>query len=143
MSTGINNVEIDLEDFALKVFTKLPSGPKSIYVSFDDMHFKELFESLLTFLITGLKIRYPSETEGKVDLHLLTEEDLKKINEYMNSIGFLVNIEIITIPEWIMLIEPNFKDYSKIVISDKTKLNELKCKFIVFDKVYIVNFDFI
>ena len=143
MSNGINNVEIDLEDLAFKVFTKLPSGPKSIYVSFDDMHLKELFESLLTFLITGLKIRYPSENEGKVDLHLLTEEDLKKINKYMNSIGFSVNIEIITIPEWIMLIEPNFKDYSKILISNKTKLNELKCKFIVFDKVYIINFDFI
>lgn len=143
MDNGINSVEIDLEDFAFKVFTKLPSGPKSINVMFEDMEFKELFEALLTFLVTGLKIRFPSKEEGKVDLHLLSEEDLLKVNQYMNSIGFSVNLDIHNLDEWMLLLDPYFKDYSKIVISNKTKLSELKCKFIIFDKVYIVNFDFI
>ena len=35
------------------------------------------------------------------------------------------------------------KEVDGVLNRSKTKLNELKCKFIVFDKVYIVNFDFI
>ena len=140
----INNVEIDLEDFAFKVFTKLPSGPKSINVMFEDLGLKELFEALLTFLVTGLKIRYPSEENNeKVDLHLLTENDLNKINEYMNSIGFLVKIDIYNLGEWFGVGLSLFKDYTKVVISNKTKLSELKCKFNVHGSIYVVSFDYI
>jgi hypothetical protein len=140
----INNVEIDLEDLALKVFTKLPSGPKSINVMFEDLGLKELFEALLTFLVTGLKLRYPSaENNEKVDLHLLTEEDLKTINEYMNSIGFSVKIDIYNIGEWILGVSSIFKDYTQIIVSNNTKLSELKCKFIIHDNIYVVSFDII
>lgn len=139
----MDNVEIDLYDFAEKVFTKLPADPKSIPVMFEDLGLKELFEALLTFLVEGLKIRYPSKDEGKVDLHLLSEDDLKRINQYMNSIGFLVNIDIVTLGEWIMGRGALFTDYSKIIVSSKTMLNELKCKFVVNDKIYVVNFDYI
>lgn len=140
----INNVEIDLEDLAEKVFTKLPSGEKSINVMFEDLGLKELFEALLTFLVTGLKIRFPSEENSeKVDLHLLTENDLKKINQYMNSIGFSVKIEKFDLGEWIGVASSLFKDYTKVVISNNTKLSELKCKFIVNGSMYVVSFDFI
>lgn len=139
----MDNVEIDLFDLAEKVFTKLPEAPKSIPIMFEDLGLKELFEALLTFLVEGLKIRYPSKDEGKVDLHLLTEDDLKRINEYMNSIGFLVNIDIVTLGEWIVGKGATYIDYSNIVVSNKTKLNELKCKFVVYEKIYVVNFDYI
>ena len=139
----MNNVEIDLEDLAEKVFTKLPSGPKSINIMFEDMGVKELFEALITFLVTGLKIRYPSSENGKVDLHLLTPEDLVKINEYMNSIGFKVNINIYTIGEWIMGKSKEFVDYTTIIISNHTQLSELMCKFVVHGKIYVINFDYI
>ena len=139
----MDNVEIDLFDLAEKVFTKLPEAPKSIPIMFEDLGLKELFEALLTFLVEGLKIRYPSKDEGKVDLHLLTEDDLKRINEYMNSIGFLVNIDIVTLGEWIIGKGATYVDYSNIVVSNKTKLNELKCKFVVYEKIYVVNFDYI
>lgn len=139
----MDNVEIDLFDLAEKVFTKLPEAPKSIPIMFEDLGLKELFEALLTFLVEGLKIRYPSKDEGKVDLHLLTEDDLKRINEYMNSIGFLVNIDIVTLGEWIVGKGATYVDYSNIVVSNKTKLNELKCKFVVYEKIYVVNFDYI
>ena len=139
----MENVEIDLFDLAEKVFTKLPEAPKSIPIMFEDLGLKELFEALLTFLVEGLKIRYPSKDEGKVDLHLLTEDDLKRINEYMNSIGFLVNIDIVTLGEWIIGKGATYVDYSNIVVSNKTKLNELKCKFVVYEKIYVVNFDYI
>jgi hypothetical protein len=140
----INNVEIDLEELAEKVFTKLPSDPKSINVMFEDMGLKELFEALLTFLVTGLKVRYPSaENTEKVDLHLLTEEDLKKINQYMNSIGFSVKIDIYNIGEWILGVSSIFKDYSEIIISNNTKLSTLKCKFVIHNNIYVVSFDYI
>ena len=140
----INNVEIDLEDLAEKVFTKLPSEPKSINVMFEDLGLKELFEALLTFLVTGLKIRYPSsENAEKVDLHLLTERDLKKINQYMNSIGFSVKIEVFDLGEWLGVASSLFKDYTKVVISNNTKLSELKCKFIIHGNMYVVSFDII
>lgn len=140
----INNVEIDLEDLAFKVFTKLPTPPKSINVMFEDLGLKDLFEALLTFLVTGLKIRYPSEENNeKVDLHLLKEDDLKKINEYMNSIGFSVRIDIFNLGECLGDGFTLFKDYTQIVISNKTKLSELKCKFIVYGKIYVVSFDLI
>ena len=140
----INNVEIDLEDLALKVFTKLPSGPKSINVMFEDLGLKELFEALLTFLVTGLKIRFPSEEDSeKVDLHLLTEDDLRKINQYMNSIGFSVKIEKFDLGEWLGVASSLFKDYTKVIISNNTKLSELKCKFVVHGSMYVVSFDFI
>lgn len=140
----INNVEIDLEDLAEKVFTKLPSEPKSINVMFEDLGLKELFEALLTFLVTGLKIRYPSsENPEKVDLHLLTEQDLKKINQYMNSIGFSVKIEEFNLGEWLGVASSLFKDYTKVVISNNTKLSELKCKFVIHGNMYVVSFDII
>jgi hypothetical protein len=140
----INNVEIDLEDFAEKVFTKLPSGPKSINVMFEGLGLKELFEALLTFLVKGLKIRYPSEENiEKVDLHLLKEEDLKNLNEYMNSIGFLVKIDIYDLGQWTGVASSLFKDYTKVVVSNNTKISDLKCKFLVYGKIYIVSFDYI
>ena len=64
-------------------------------------------------------------------------------NEYMNSIGFSVRIDIFNLGEWLGDHFSLFKDYTQIVISNKTKLSELKCKFIVYGKIYVVSFDFI
>ena len=79
---------------------------------------------------------------GKVNLDLLTQEDIINFNKYMNSIGLNLIVDIRELVEGINEDYSRFS-YQKKNITDRTKLKELKLPFMTPRKVYIISFDFI
>ena len=79
---------------------------------------------------------------GKVNLDLLTQEDIITFNKYMNSIGLNLIVDVRELVEGINEDYSRFS-YEKKNITDRTKLNELKLPFMTQRKVYIISFDFI
>ena len=73
-----------------------------------------IFEQLLMIYVDGLKYFY-KDTEGKVDVNLLTNEDILKIQEYFQSMNYKVNIDIFeTMYEYQFRYPNYFKDQHKI-----------------------------
>ena len=79
---------------------------------------------------------------GKVNLDLLTQEDIINFNKYMYSIGLKLIVDVRELVEGINEDYSRFS-YQKKNITDRTKLKELKLPFMTPRKVYIISFDFI
>ena len=133
-------MEIDLEDLAHKVFIKNPEPPNSFDLSFDAFDFKNLFEMLLTFFVEGLKKLYKNKN-NKVNLSLLTKENLIHIKKCMLSIGIEVIIDIYNINTWMLIHEQTFKKYDEILINNNTCLKDLKVVFFSGNQAYKILFN--
>lgn len=140
----IGESEIELDELILNLFTNPPKEPKTIGISFINQEsitdLKEVFENLLILFTEGMKILFG--TNGKVDLDGLTHNDINNFNKYMNSIGLKMIFEIRYLTEGVNEDYSRFK-YTNKVITESTKLNELKLPFLTQSKVYIISFDFI
>jgi hypothetical protein len=138
----MNHKEGDIHELVKNIFSKPPEPPNSICISFDNYTLKETFEDILTFLVEGLKIKYANE-ENKVDLYNMTDEQMQHINNYMNSIGLTLNLQLFNIVEWLFDKSRTYIPYNILELTQNTKLPELKQVFLVHDKACLVSFDFI
>ena len=140
----MNEKEVGLEELIVTLFSNAPKGPNSFGVSFVNensiTNLKEVFENLLIIFTEGMKMLHG--VNGKVNLDLLTQEDIINFNKYMNSIGLNLIVEIRELVEGINEDYSRFS-YQKKNITDRTKLKELKLPFMTPRKVYIISFDFI
>lgn len=136
------NKEGDIYDLANSLFSQPPGPPNSIVIAFDNITLKETFEDILTFLVEGLKIKYANE-ERKINLYNLDPTQLLHINQYMNSIGLTLNLNIYNIFEWFFDKVNHYIPYNEIQLTSATKLSELKQVFLVNDKAYLISFEFI
>ena len=129
-------MEIDLNNLAVKIFTRSNFDEK-IQVSFETLGLKDLFEMLLTLLTEGLKIFF-GDANNKINLDNLNTEDFILLNKCLNKLDFSVNIEKMTIYEFIT--KENYKNYSKIIMTNNTKLHDLKMEFHSGNHYYVVSF---
>ena len=134
--------EGDIHELVKKIFLNLPEPPNSNCISFDNYTLKETFEDILTFLVEGLKIKYANE-ENKVNLYNMTDAQMQHINNYMNSIGLTLNLQLFNIFEWLFDKSRTYVPYNMIELTQNTKLSDLKLVFLLHDKVCLVSFDFI
>ena len=134
--------EGDIHELVKKIFLNLPEPPNSICISFDNYTLKEKFEDILNFLVEGLKIKYANE-ENKVNLYNMTDAQMQHINNYMNSIGLTLNLQLFNIFEWLFDKSRTYVPYNMIELTQNTKLSDLKQVFLLHDKVCLVSFDFI
>lgn len=136
--------EIDFDELILTLFNNPPKPANTFGVSFinkdNNTNLKEIFENLLILFTEGMKILFGSQ--GKVNLELLSEDDIKLFNKYMESIGLKLIIDIRVEEDGIIYDYSRYK-YTNLNITTRTKLNELKLPFLTQNRVYIISFDFL
>jgi hypothetical protein len=136
--------EINFDELILTLFNNPPKPQNTFGVSFinkdSNTNLKEIFENLLILFTEGMKILFGSE--GKVNLELLSDDDIKLFNKYMESIGLKLIIDI-HIEEDGTIYDYNRYKYTNLNITTNTKLNEFKLPFLTKNIVYIISFDFL
>tara|TARA_B100000963_G_C22533796_1_gene628803 strand:- start:535 stop:981 length:447 start_codon:yes stop_codon:yes gene_type:complete len=81
-----------------------------------------IFEQLLMIFVDGLKYFY-GNSEGKVTISELKQEDIEKVNEYFLSMNYTVNLEVFpTINEYKFKFPNYFKNQEHI--KNETKLED-------------------
>ena len=67
-----------------------------------------IFQELLMIFNSGMKYLFSNGT-GKLNIDEITDDNIKTINEYFMSIGFVIIIDIFTIEEYLDNIKlPNY-----------------------------------
>tara|TARA_B100002019_G_C20945528_1_gene438931 strand:+ start:46 stop:456 length:411 start_codon:yes stop_codon:yes gene_type:complete len=136
---------MDIEELFEAILSKPAEPPKSIDLSFvNEIELKDLFEFLLQFF-TEISKTFFSNDDNIVELEQLSELDLKRINNYIQSIGFSSTIDIFptTALDIFDIARLQNGKYNKINITHQTKLKDLyftlKCK----ETIYKISFDYI
>ena len=137
-------MELSVEDLVSRIFYKLPQDEKSIQLQFvENLDLKEMFEFLLTFFTEGAKFRYGNR-EGKIDIASWSDKEINTMKDYFKSIGFRLNIESYNHKKNVLFDYSSYMhDYTKVKITEKTKLGELKVSFKCEDYLHIIYFDII
>lgn len=135
-----NDLEIDLQNLAYKVFIDEPKPRNHFNLSFDAYDLRELFEMLLTFFVEGLKKLY-GDKEQKVNLNLLNEKDFSNIKKCMESINIGIDLQIKNKIYWESYKKKDFIPYDKLLINNNTKLKDLKVDLLSGDYYYIISFN--
>ena len=131
--------EVDLEEIAEKIFSVDPQPKFSIQIQLENSNIKELFEAMLMLTTHGMKKIFGS-SEGKVNLSELTKKDIPDFNQYFQSFGMLINIEIENYN-----LEKDYESikYNKIRLKSNTPLTDLKFPMLQPNGlVYIISFDY-
>ena len=118
-------------------------APNSISLDFaadeQNLDLLDIFDFLLIFLTQLCKKMYP--TSSKIDLAMMTPENIIEINRYFHSMGFKVEIDKVPFDnDFVDEIQNN--RYDKITITPGTKLNKLYIPLKAGNMVYIIRFDF-
>jgi|TARA_B110000858_G_C17675603_1_gene414052 hypothetical protein len=117
---------MDLDSLIIKVFTEPVKPPKSIIVYFEapDMTMRDTFQALLTFTVSGMRMLF--SRDGKtVNIGELSEQDLGKIQAYVNSIGYKLVISKYTQQEFNDNIFPYFTQFNNMPYDADIKTLEI------------------
>jgi hypothetical protein len=144
MTTIIDEDEEDA--FIVYMFDSEPKPRDTIHLECPDIpegkntHL-HIFEQLLMIYVGGLKHLW-SDISGKVDLTSLTEENIKLMKEYFESINYKVTIQVFDLNNY----EFKFPDYFKCQakITESTLLNDFFYESHGSDtNMYRISFDFL
>jgi hypothetical protein len=150
----MEDIEIDLDDLVIRLFNDEPKEAKSIYINFERDNIKELFEDLISIFNTGCKILF-GDSNGKVILENLDEDEFQYLNRYFNSIGFDIYYTIYD--EYnVSLLKGYLCGYIKTYLdvfdtikigdiinyknSNSNRLEDLRFQLRVKNKIYIIGF---
>ena len=108
-------------------------------ISIENLELKDYFEMLSTIFVEGIYkfCDHVLKENNKIDLNLLSLDDIVKINSYLKKINIELKFKIITFTDW----KNDYQDYKNVVINSTTKLNELMNIFYVDPNVYVVYFE--
>ena len=86
-----------IDNFIEKVFRESPKEKNSISLEFDNYENanennlnKVIFDELVYVLTNGIKIIYGSN----INIENISDNDIKLINKYFNSFGFMVGLKV-------------------------------------------------
>ena len=133
----------DVQDVIDQIINQPPMAANSISLDFaaeeQDLDLLDIFDFLLIFLTQLCKKMYP--TTGKIDLAMMTPENIVQVNRYYHSIGFQVEVDKVPFDnDFVDEIQNN--RYDKITITPGTKLSKLYMPLKAGNMVYIIRFDF-
>ena len=134
------------DDFIKYMFDKDPKPRDSIQLECPDIPDNKnthlhIFEQLLMIYVCGLKHLW-SDSEGKVDLTTLTEENISLMKRYFESINYIVNIDVFNLQTYQFRFPNYFKDKHKI--TDKVVLTDFFYETQGADtNMYRISFDFL
>lgn len=159
MNLSDNTSEIEYDEFIKELYSNSPKNPNTVIIDLDTSDINSLFERLITLFKDGLVYFY-GNNDNKIDLNMLDDDKISKINKYFNSFSINVKFKVInykSLEEYKeFIINPNVKklhndkldnvelndilDYKSIM---SQKLEDRKFKLIKEDLVYIIWFNFI
>ena len=137
------DIELDAYEIAEQVFKENSDLNKNF--CFENVDTKTFFEMLLIITIEGLKKNYGDEN-NKVDITLLTKNDVDRLNKYLNKINVKLNFKIYDIVTYTVLVNNkelnNFKD---MTITSNTNLKEINyiIKKSDLNIIYAISYDFV
>lgn len=137
------DVELDAYEIADKIFSDNNEFNKNF--SFENVDTKTFFEMLLIITVEGLK-KFYGNNEGKVDITLLSKEDINKINKYLEKINIKLIFTILdTLTYTLYNSNSLLENFTDVNITNNTKISSLNyvIKKHELNLVYIVNFDFV
>tara|TARA_Y100000389_G_scaffold204697_1_gene258947 strand:- start:1324 stop:1767 length:444 start_codon:yes stop_codon:yes gene_type:complete len=133
---------INMDQLTLKIFSEEIKPPKSIFLSFDNITLKEVFEALLMFTVNGMKLKY-SLDNNTVDIENLTEENISQITAYVQSIGFNLVINTYSLEEFNENIFPWFIEFNNLPY-DINETDLTKYQYVIRkSKYYLIYFSMI
>ena len=133
-------------DFIKYMFDCEPKPKDSIQLECPDIPDNKnthlhIFEQLLMIYVSGLKHLWQDE-EGRVDLTKLTEDNIKLMKQYFESINYIVNIEVFDLNTYQFRFPDYFKNQEKI--TNKTVLTDFFYETQGSDtNMYRISFDFL
>jgi len=134
------------DEFILYMFDSEPKPKDSIQLECPDIPDNKnthlhIFEQLLMIYVSGLKHLW-SNSEGKVDLTELTENNICLMKRYFESISYVVNIDVFDLSTYEFKFPDYFKNQDKI--TDKVLLPDFFYETQGADtKMYRISFDFL
>lgn len=85
--------ESTLDEMIAEVFTSSPKGVNTIQLQTDGLELKELFAMMLEIFTKGMKILF-GDSEGKVNLETITEEQFMEVKQRFRSFGIEIFYDI-------------------------------------------------
>lgn len=140
-------IDGDADDFTIFLFSKNPQEKNSIKLELNDntenLHIGlHIFQELLMIFTGGIKYLFGYGKES-VNITILTEKDIELMNQYFESMGFKIIIEIFTIVEYLSNMKlPNYF-VNKDLIKEDTMLRDFYYERNIDGKIYRISFDFI
>ena len=134
------------DDFINYMFGTEPKPKDSIQLECPDIPDNKnthlhIFEQLLMIYVGGLKYLW-QDSDGKVDLTKLTEDNISLMKRYFMSINYIVNIDVFDLSTYQFKFPDYFKNQEKI--TDKTLLPDFFYETQGVDtKMYRISFDFL
>tara|TARA_B110000967_G_C18804351_1_gene520173 strand:+ start:204 stop:638 length:435 start_codon:yes stop_codon:yes gene_type:complete len=134
------------DDFIIYMFGGEPKEKASIQLECPDIPPKKnvhlhIFEQLLMIYVGGLKHLW-SDSEGKVDLTNLTEENIQLMKRYFESVNYEVTIQVFDLNNYEFKFPDYFKNQEKI--TDTVMLTDFFYESQGYDtKMYRISFDFL
>jgi|TARA_B100001094_G_C18144937_1_gene780108 hypothetical protein len=141
-------IDGDADDFTIYLFSKEPQEKNSIKLELSkpdkDIEIGlHIFQELLMIFTAGMKYLYAKGKES-VNINELSMDDIKNINKYIASIGFIAIVEKFTIEEYLSNMKlPNYF-VNKELIKDDTLLRDIYYEVTVNSSmIYRISFDFL
>lgn len=137
------DVELDAYEIADKIFSDNNEFNKNF--SFENVDTKTFFEMLLIITVEGLK-KFYGNNEGKVDITILSKEDIDKMNRYLEKINIKLIFTILDTLKYTLYNSNGLlENFTDVNITNDTKISSLNyvIKKHELNLVYIVNFDFV
>ena len=129
-------VTFDAYEIANKIFDNNSEINKNI--SFENIDIETFFEMLLIISTEGLK-KFFGDSIGKVDVSMLTQNDINKINTYLDKMNIKMIVQVTNNND------TRYKNYIDININSNTQLKELY--FVVkredLQKLFVISFDYV
>ena len=115
------DVEMDAYQIAEKVFSE--NNELNRNFSFENVDVKTFFEMLLIITVEGLK-KYYGDENNKVDITILSKDDVDKINKYLEKINIKLQFKIYDILSYMVYKENGLlKNFKDMKINENTQKN--------------------
>ena len=139
-------IDGDADEFTIFLFSEPPKEKNSIKLELNPSKEKihiglHIFQELLMIFTAGMK--YLFSEEDKLDITKLELSDIQLMNQYFESMGFQVNVEIFTIIEYLdnMKLPNYFLNHD--LIDDSTMLNDFYYETSLNGNIYRVYFNYL
>ena len=137
METEFIYDEGSIMELAEKIFNDEPKNAHSYRLEFDavGINMEDIHKELLMFFTYGMKKMYGDEN-GQVNLKTLSQEQLNKINKYLNMIGVKLHYQTYMENEHAKMILEHFS----MLNSEKKSLEDFRFKIKSEDIIYVIYF---
>jgi len=134
---------MDAYEIADNLYNDNVISPNDI-ITIENCDIKIYFEMLLIIFLEGLYkfCPYSINENNKFNLNLVKQNDIYKINCYLQKINIKLNFKIFSLNDWQLNYKTKYISYDKIDITSSTQLADLYTIFYVHQNVYLVNFVF-